>query len=135
MNGGHHPRDYVARLYVSKKHGGRGLISVEDCINQARLSMKSYVQSSEEELLKAVREEDSGSQETATSFKARRMERNGKKSHCMDSFQERLKTKVMRRHGPGSKGVLKEREKHLLLLHKIKQYELTTSKQESTNPK
>ena len=72
MNGGLRPRDCVARLYVPRKHGGRGLISVEDRINQASLSLEGYVQSSEEELLKAVREEDSGSQETATSFKAKR---------------------------------------------------------------
>ena len=44
----------------------------EDCINQARLSLERYVQSSEEQLVKAVREEDTGSQETATSFKASR---------------------------------------------------------------
>ena len=29
-NGGMHPRDCVARLYVPRKHGGRGLISLED---------------------------------------------------------------------------------------------------------
>ena len=38
--------------------------------------MERYVQSSEEELLKAVREEDTGSQETATSFKVRRRAEN-----------------------------------------------------------
>ena len=71
-NGGLHPRDCVARLYVPRKDGGRGLISVEDCVNQARLSLERYVQSSAEDLLKAVREEVTGSQETATSFKVRR---------------------------------------------------------------
>ena len=30
MKGGLHPRDCVTRLYVPRKHGGRGLISVED---------------------------------------------------------------------------------------------------------
>ena len=69
MNGGLHPRDCVARLYVQRKYVGRGLVSVEDCINQARLSLERYVQSNEEELLKAAREEDTGSQETATSLK------------------------------------------------------------------
>ena len=64
MNGGLHPRDCVARLYVPRKYGGRGLVSLE-----------SYVQSSEE-LLKAVKEEDTGSQETATSFKVRRRAEN-----------------------------------------------------------
>ena len=49
---------------------------MEDCINQARLSLEMYVQSSEEDLLKAVREEVTGSQETATSFKVRRRAEN-----------------------------------------------------------
>ena len=38
--------------------------------------MERYVQSSEEELLKAVRAEGTGSQETATSFKVRRRTEN-----------------------------------------------------------
>ena len=38
--------------------------------------MERYVQSSEEELLKAVREEFTGSQETATSFKVKRRAEN-----------------------------------------------------------
>ena len=33
MDGGLRSRDCVARLYVPRKHGGRGVISVEDCIN------------------------------------------------------------------------------------------------------
>ena len=40
MNGGFHPRDCVARLYVPRKDGGRGLISVEDCVNQAKISLE-----------------------------------------------------------------------------------------------
>ena len=76
MNGGFHPRDCVARLYVLRKDGGRGLISVEDCVDQARISLENYVQSSEEELLKTVRREGVESQETAAGFKARRRAEN-----------------------------------------------------------
>ena len=72
MNGGFHPRDCVTRLCVPRKDGGRGLISVEDCVNQARISQEYYVQSSEETLLKTVRREGVESQETASGFKARR---------------------------------------------------------------
>lgn len=57
MNGGLHPRDSVERLYVTRKEGGRGLISVENCVNQTRISLERYVRSTEEELLKAVRSE------------------------------------------------------------------------------
>ena len=72
MNGDLHPRYCVSRLCVHRKHSGGGLISVEDCINQATLSLDRYFQSSEGKLLKAVREEDTVSQETATNFKARK---------------------------------------------------------------
>jgi len=48
---------------VPRKDEGIGLISVEDCVIQASLSLESYVQSSEEELLKTVRREGVESQE------------------------------------------------------------------------
>ena len=76
MNGGFHPRDCVARLYVPRKDGGRGLISVEDCVNQAKISLECYVQTSEEELLKAVRRDGDENRETAANFKARRRTEN-----------------------------------------------------------
>ena len=49
MHVGFHPRDYAKRLYVPNKEGGRGLISIEDCVNQAEILLETYVQSSEEE--------------------------------------------------------------------------------------
>ena len=38
----------------NNNEGGRGLISIEDCVNQAGILLETYVQSSEEEFLKAV---------------------------------------------------------------------------------
>ena len=55
-----------------RKDGGRGLISVEDCINQAKTSLECYVQSSNEELLKEVRRGGDDNRETAASFEVRR---------------------------------------------------------------
>ena len=43
INGGFHPRDCVGRLYVPRKDEERGLISVEDCVIQASISLESYV--------------------------------------------------------------------------------------------
>lgn len=40
MNRGLYPRDFVKRLYVPSKHGCKGLIAVEDRLNQARLSLE-----------------------------------------------------------------------------------------------
>ena len=72
MNGDFHPRDCVKRLYVPRKEGGRGLISVGDFVNQAGILLETYVQSSEEKILKAVRRKGVENQETAASFKERR---------------------------------------------------------------
>ena len=76
MNGRFHPRDCVKRLYVSRKEGGRGLISVEDCVIQAGTLLETYVQSSEEKILKAVRRKGVVNQETAASLKERRRTEN-----------------------------------------------------------
>ena len=50
MYGALHSRDSVARIYPSKK-GGRGLISVEDCVGQAVIGLSSYIAHSNEVLL------------------------------------------------------------------------------------
>ena len=50
-----HPRDIVARSYLPRKLGGRGLCSVEDCVELARLSLFNEIAQSEEELLVAAR--------------------------------------------------------------------------------
>ena len=60
---------------LCNKDGGRGLISVEGCVNQARISLENFVQLSEEKLLKTMRE-GVESQETAAGFKARRRAEN-----------------------------------------------------------
>ena len=46
----------VARIYLSSKEGGRGLISVEDIAKLAILGLERYVLTSEEVLLIAAEE-------------------------------------------------------------------------------
>ena len=50
-----HPQADVDRLDMSRKKGGRGLISVEDSISIEISSLKTYVSSREEVLLRTVR--------------------------------------------------------------------------------
>lgn len=50
-----HTRDNVARSYPPRKLGGRGLCSVEDCMELARFGLFNYIVKSEEELLVAAR--------------------------------------------------------------------------------
>ena len=56
---------------VPRLDRGRQLISEEDCINQARISLGRYVQYSEEEPLKIVRKDVAKIQETGISFERR----------------------------------------------------------------
>ena len=53
MYGGLHPTSDVDRLYVKRKEGGRGLISVERCIREEN-SLGFYVANSEENLIRGV---------------------------------------------------------------------------------
>lgn len=78
---------------VPRPDSGRQLISEEDCINQARISLGRYVQYSEEELLKIVRKDVAKIQETGISFERRSPENI---PECVQFA--RLKIKGMRKH-------------------------------------
>ncbi|XP_068684561.1 uncharacterized protein [Montipora foliosa] len=56
MNTALNPRDCVARLYVPRAKGGRSLISVEECIGQAKNSLQNYILHSDEKLIQAAGE-------------------------------------------------------------------------------
>ena len=75
MYGGLHPKSDVDRLYVKRKEGGRGLISVERCIREEENSLAFYVAYSEENLIRTVlTAETINTRETITSveFKKQR---------------------------------------------------------------
>ena len=46
-----HPRSDVDRLYIPRKEGGKGLISIEDCVELAIRGFEVYVYGSEERLI------------------------------------------------------------------------------------
>ena len=48
-----HPKDDVHVLYIKKK-GGRGLISIEECVEDAIAALQHYVQNSQERLISAA---------------------------------------------------------------------------------
>ena len=75
MYEGLHPKSDVDRLYVKRKEGGRGLISVERCIREEKNSLGFYVANSEENLIRGVlTAETINTRETITSveFKKQR---------------------------------------------------------------
>ena len=49
-----HPKSDVDRLYIKRKEGGRGLMSVECCVREEENSLGFYVANSEENLIKGV---------------------------------------------------------------------------------
>ena len=57
MHRGLHPRSAVDRLYLPRAQGGRGLVSVKDCIELERSNLFDYAASNNERLLKAATEE------------------------------------------------------------------------------
>ena len=54
IHGALHPRSNVSRLYLPRREGGRGLISVEDAINIEERNINVYVCQSQERLLKTA---------------------------------------------------------------------------------
>ena len=48
------PRSDVARIYVPRKKGGRGLISCESCVRREENNLSWYVRNSEGALLRKV---------------------------------------------------------------------------------
>ena len=50
-----HPKSDVDRLYISRKEGGGGLISIEDCVELAIRDLEVHVRGSEERLIQAAR--------------------------------------------------------------------------------
>ena len=54
MNKELHPRSDVARIYVARKKGGRGLISCESCVKEEENNLSWYIKNSEEIMLRKV---------------------------------------------------------------------------------
>ena len=55
-NGTFHRRSNVHRLYLKRQDGGRGLMSVEECVKKEELGLQEYVKASDEWMLKVVAE-------------------------------------------------------------------------------
>ena len=54
MYGALHPKSDVDRLFIKRKEGGRGLMSVEHCVREEENSLGFYVVNSEENLIRGV---------------------------------------------------------------------------------
>ena len=98
------PKRNVSRLYIPRKEGGRGLLSVEDIINLAVIGLERYVNNSEERLLSAGkriwRQSNEYGGESESEFKTRKInerkqswkEKCYKDSSCMGQTDEEAGT-------------------------------------------
>ena len=70
-----HPKSDVDRLYIPRKEGGRGLISIEDCVELAIRGLGVYVHGSEERLIQAARVDKIDSLEAVSVLKRSKKEK------------------------------------------------------------
>ena len=81
INGALHPKSDVGRLHITRKEGGRGLISIEDCVE---LAIKGYVHGSEERLIQAARGDKIDGLEAANVLK------RSKKEKGLEDWEEKI---------------------------------------------
>ena len=82
MNGCLHPRSNVDRLYLPRNKGGRGLISVEECVESESRSLQEYVSRSTEWMVNVVKEEMGIAEvEEQTDFKTRKEQEKTERWH------------------------------------------------------
>ena len=70
-----HPKSHVDRLCIPMKEGGRGLISIEDCVEFAIRGLEVYVHGSEERLIQATRGDKIDGLEAANVLKSSKKEK------------------------------------------------------------
>ena len=70
-----HPKSDIDRLYIPRKEGGRGLISIEDCVKLALRGLKEYVHGCEERLIQADRGDKIDGLEAARVLKRSKIEK------------------------------------------------------------
>ena len=72
MHKGLHSKSNANRLYIPRKEGGRGLLSIEATVDLAKLGLKSYVRNSCEKLHVAARQIEDCQGESVVDFKNRK---------------------------------------------------------------
>ena len=79
-----HPKSDVDRLYIPRKEGGRGLISIEDCAEITIRGLEVYVHGSEERLIQAARGDKIDVLEAASVLKT------SKKGKRLEDWEEKV---------------------------------------------
>ena len=79
-----YPKSERDRLYIPRKEGGRGLISIDDCVELAIRGMEVYVHGSEERLIQAARGDEIDGLEALSVLK------RSKKEKRLENWEEKV---------------------------------------------
>ena len=79
-----HPKSDVDRLYIPRKEGGRGLISIKGCVELAIRDLEVYVHGSKERLIQATRGDKIDGLEAASVLK------RSKKEKRLEDWEEKV---------------------------------------------
>ena len=106
MNKELHPRSDVARLYVSRKNGGREFIGYENSLKSEENDLGWYVKNNIEPLLVAIRTSRTITLKQLTLKNSRKLKKNketmnGLQKECMDHLLEIWRTRIRTTHGDG----------------------------------
>ena len=82
-----HPQSDVDRLYIYRKEEGRGLISIEDCVELAKRGLEVYVHGSEKRLILAARGDKIDGLEAASVLKRSKKEKRLEESSTWSVFE------------------------------------------------
>ena len=102
-----HPQSDIARLHVSRKNGGRGLIGCENRVKSEENSLGWYLKNNLEPLLAAVRtsrittHEETIDPKELKKIKEGQRKMNGMQKECMDNLLEIWRTRIRTTHGDG----------------------------------
>ena len=102
-----HPQSGIARLHVSRKNGGRGLIGCENRVKSEENSLGWYLKNNLEPLLAAVRtsrittHEETIDPRELKKIKEGQRKMNGMQKECMDNLLEIWRTRIRTTHGDG----------------------------------
>ena len=105
MNGCMHTRSNIARLYLPRKEGGRGLIRIEECVRKESKSLHGHLREATEWMLQAalkekVLDEEENLQEYQRGGR-RRKSGTGRRKPCMESLCDKQQMLLERIPGDG----------------------------------
>ena len=82
-----HPKADADRLYIPRKEGGRGLISIKDCLELAIRGLEVYVHGCEERLIQAARGDTTDGLEAASVLKRSKRKEKEKR---LEDWEEKV---------------------------------------------